>query len=199
MRFKEARYADSPAFSGPARMICSSSSLLSAGCRRRSIAAMTESTSVHVSAFVSGESGRRKLTRPQNLQPAGFAIQRPGNISHTLARSLKPAKTCLDLFGQLSSLIQARIEDIDFGPRLLIQGVERHCRCQPNRHCDAVLDCSVALDADITSFTVYNNVRQQCFSTKIQSWSHIINMRHNAVERRWGAPTSHLLRRCFRY
>lgn len=61
------------------------------------------------------------LTISKRLQAPSFSIQWASDIADTFTGSVKPAKAGLDLLGQLSRLLETRVQNVDLGSRLLIE------------------------------------------------------------------------------
>lgn len=57
----------------------------------------------------------------QCLQAARLASQGPGDVADALPTVLEAAETCLDLPRQLGRLLEAGVENVDFGAGLLVR------------------------------------------------------------------------------
>lgn len=59
-------------------------------------------------------------TIAEDLQLLRLPVERANRFVEALARALHPRQLGLDLLGQLGSFVEMRLEDVDFGARLLL-------------------------------------------------------------------------------
>lgn len=121
-------------------MICSSSFLLSAGWRSRSIAVMTDSMSaswegsqINCPGSLAERKERGQPTVPENLEPFGLAGQGPRHVPNALPSLFQPPETCLYFLCQLRRLVEAGVEHVDLGAGLLVGSVPA-APVEPDRH-----------------------------------------------------------------